>query len=442
MDDLAASEERFRSLVTTIPDIIYRIDKEGRFLFINEAVRRLGWNPKELWGKHFCEFILPADCNRVSRDQVLPGFRNKVTGPEKAPKLFDERRTLERRTTGLEVLLPFKGSRNMQPGMIDAIGKEAIVAEINSSGMYMANPDSRDQVLIGTVGVIRDISVRKQIERRLVNSETRLMTILKHIQAGIIVVDVETRKIAEVNDAAFRWIGGDSHKIVGSICHRYICPAEEGKCPVLDLGKNVDTSEKVLLTQDGKEIPILKTVVPLKLDGRPHLLETFLDISDIIAARSVMQRSNEELESKVRERTVNLQKTNQKLMQEITQRERVEKQLMDTFVKLKKSQVSLIQAEKMSALGILTAGIAHELNNPLMGMLNFTEYCLKHTPEQDRRHEILSDTVRETGGVSTSSTTCCCFPEWRIPKRKSHSFSASSGCSDRFYAFSITGLVG
>jgi len=53
------------------------------------------------------------------------------------------------------------------------------------------------------------------------------------------------------------------------------------------------------------------------------------------------------------------------------------------------------EAEKMGALNTLTAGIAHELNNPMMGILNFAQYCLKHTDSEDRRFAVLVDTVRE-----------------------------------------------
>ena len=88
------------------------------------------------------------------------------------------------------------------------------------------------------------------------------------------------------------------------------------------------------------------------------------------------------LEELVLERTSELSRANKQLKQEITER--------------KQMQFQLIQTEKMSALGTLVAGVSHELNNPLMGILNFSDYCLKQTTKDDRRYQFLQDIQRET----------------------------------------------
>jgi PAS domain S-box-containing protein len=51
----------------------------------------------------------------------------------------------------------------------------------------------------------------------------------------------------------------------------------------------------------------------------------------------------------------------------------------------------LVTFEKMSAVGTLVAGTAHELNNPMTGIVNYIQYCLKHTAQDDKRFTVLKD---------------------------------------------------
>ena len=54
--DLQASESRFRNLVQTSPDVIYRCDADGRFLFMAEGAEALfGWTPAELANLTFAD---------------------------------------------------------------------------------------------------------------------------------------------------------------------------------------------------------------------------------------------------------------------------------------------------------------------------------------------------------------------------------------------------
>jgi PAS domain S-box-containing protein len=141
----------------------------------------------------------------------------------------------------------------------------------------------------------RKTDERKRMEEALRESEHRLNTVLDTIQAGVVVINPETRIIVGVNAAAAKIVGASEQKILRSLCHNYICPAEEGQCPILDLGQNLDNTEQVLLTASGGKIPILKTVVPVILAGRKHLLESFVDISDRKQAEEELRKTNEEL---------------------------------------------------------------------------------------------------------------------------------------------------
>ena len=105
-------------------------------------------------------------------------------------------------------------------------------------------------------------------------------TIFQKIQTGIIVIDAGSHRIVEVNPNAQQLIGLPREKIVGEICHKFICPAEIGKCPITDLGQDVDNSERVLITSDSNKVPILKTVALIDTGETQYLVESFADISD------------------------------------------------------------------------------------------------------------------------------------------------------------------
>ena len=161
---LEESESRFRCLVETLPDIIYRIDDEGKIIFFNQSIRKLGYNPDELIGLHFSELIAPEQVNKISRQSVMSSMVDGETC--KQPKLFDERRAGERRTTGLEILFKVNNSEHTMSGVVVPLDNEYLNMEVSSAGMYSQEHDEQgDEIFIGTVGVIRDITDRKIAEQ-------------------------------------------------------------------------------------------------------------------------------------------------------------------------------------------------------------------------------------------------------------------------------------
>ncbi|UCH93560.1 MAG: GHKL domain-containing protein [Candidatus Aminicenantes bacterium] len=76
-------------------------------------------------------------------------------------------------------------------------------------------------------------------------------------------------------------------------------------------------------------------------------------------------------------------------------REELYQELEASYEKLQSQSMQMVQTEKLRTLGTMAAGIAHELNNPMMGILNYVQYCLKHTAADDRRHPVLTDAEKE-----------------------------------------------
>jgi PAS domain S-box-containing protein len=121
----------------------------------------------------------------------------------------------------------------------------------------------------------------------------RLATIFSAAPVGIFIIDAESHLIVDANPAAIASIGLDKGEIVGSVCHRFICPSESGSCPITDLGQSVDNTERTLLTGNGECVTVVKSVATVKLQGRLHLVESFVDISGRKRAEEALQLSEE-----------------------------------------------------------------------------------------------------------------------------------------------------
>ncbi|WP_445475318.1 ATP-binding protein [Methanococcoides methylutens] len=99
--------------------------------------------------------------------------------------------------------------------------------------------------------------------------------------SGVVVIDSTDHIIVDVNETAAKMIGLLKEDIIGNICHKYLCPAKVGLCPVSHPGQIMDRSERVLININGDSIPILKTVRKVQQDGHMYLIESFVDISNL-----------------------------------------------------------------------------------------------------------------------------------------------------------------
>jgi diguanylate cyclase (GGDEF)-like protein/PAS domain S-box-containing protein len=137
------SEQWHRLLVNTSPDVIYTLDAHSRFTYLNDSVERtLGYMPGELIGRDYTTLI--------SEDQLDAALYH-----------FNERRTGERATRNFELLLRRKD--DLLSSLTERTSEQRVVVELSAMGMYRPSSLGMGE-FIGTYGVARDISARKQAE--------------------------------------------------------------------------------------------------------------------------------------------------------------------------------------------------------------------------------------------------------------------------------------
>jgi PAS domain S-box-containing protein len=111
------------------------------------------------------------------------------------------------------------------------------------------------------------------------------------------------------------------------------------------------SGENLLISRTGREIPVSQVIIAHKTeDGTLEFLGTIIrDISDRIAAEAILQQQATALEETLRE--------------------------------LQRTQTQMVHAEKMSSLGQLVAGIAHEINNPVNFIHGNVDYAQNYTSD-------------------------------------------------------------
>ncbi len=114
--------------------------------------------------------------------------------------------------------------------------------------------------------------------------ELFLTGLLDSLQAGVVVIDLETRQIVEANPFALEAFQRKKEDVLGKVCHGFICP--NLKCPIVPGETPEDLSMRKALRADGSEFSIFKSAKLIVWNGRECLLETFFDVSQLEEAKA------------------------------------------------------------------------------------------------------------------------------------------------------------
>lgn len=212
--------------------------------------------------------------------------------------------------------------------------------------------------IAGYEGINVDLSQRKQMERELKKAHDFLNKLVMSSPDAIIATDMKG-DIIIWNKAAEETLGYEAEEVIGKMNIKQIYPEGMAK-QVMKMMRTPEYGEPGRL----RSYPIMH----VRRDGK--IVE-----GNLSAAIIYDEKGNEMGQVGIF----------------IDLKERLEME-----AKLRNTQEQLLQSEKLAAMGRLTSQIAHELNNPLYGIMNTLELLKTEVPPQSKRRKILDMALSET----------------------------------------------
>ncbi len=345
-DALRQSEEKLRTLFESATDAFFILDLEGNFIDVNRtAFERLGYTKEEMLRMHITQLDPPE-------------FAAKVSG-----------RIEQIKSHGAAV---FETAHLRKDGT-------AMPVEVNTR---ILDYDGR-KVLFS---VIRDITERKRAEEALKKSEERYRTFI-NAAADISILKDDNFRFLIINKACEKYFDKKEEDIIGKTDFDLLPESVAEHCRKTDVealkSDNVITTEEVI----GERIFEIRKY-RVRIENDKFGIGAYIrDITEQKAAEEELKRHREQLMGLVEERTSELQLANERFVKESNER--------------KQAEAEALRASQLAALGELSAGVAHEINNPINGIINYSQMLLNKYDPESKEYDLARRIIKESDRIAS-----------------------------------------
>jgi len=289
-NELLESETRYRLLfeANPAPILIYERDT-FLILAVNEAfIHHYGYSPAEILKMRLPDLYPDEDKETIINLALnLYGYKN-----------VGEWRHIKKDGTIISIVassndLDYMGRKARVAVLTDVTEQKLVEERIKN-----LNTELEQRVIERTSDLVKEIEERKKIAMTLEQSRESMQIIIESMPFPVILIN-QDQTIRDVNPAALELLGfKTTSEIVGKVCNQTFCMIKDEACPIFDRLQRIDKQESILQNSEHKNIPVLKSAVPIIIEGEVILLEAFVDITRLkIMEKELVQAKEQALDA-------------------------------------------------------------------------------------------------------------------------------------------------